>query len=142
MWITLLMIDYIQSGNKNTVFLLNVAKEGNFFHTPDMGSITSTVYLSWASQMKAEAPSSKHQHETLGFLKVLRFSFPVPGVVGSSAKLPLSLAFAAGNIKNLPLALRSHEEFELDLTCGKVYMKPPKEDQSGCVSGFYYLAPM
>ena len=108
--------------------LLNVAKEGNFFHTPDMGSITSTVYLSWASQMKAE--------------KVLRFSFPVPGVVGSSAKLPLSLAFAAGNIKNLLLALCAHEEFELDLTCGKVYMKTPKEDQSGCVSGFYYLAPM
>ena len=40
--------------------MLNVAKEGTFFHTPDMGSITYTVYPSWASQLKAEAPSSKH----------------------------------------------------------------------------------
>ena len=41
----------------------------------------------------------------IDFLKVLRFSFPVP-VVGPSA---LSLA-AAENIKNLPLALRAREK--------------------------------
>ena len=29
--------------------------------------------------------------------------------------LPLSLAFAAENIKSLPLALRARENFELDL---------------------------
>ena len=39
------------------------------------------------------------------FLKVLRFSFPVP-VVG----LALWFAFAAENIKNLPLALRAREK--------------------------------
>ena len=44
------------------------------------------------------------------FLKVLRFSFPV-AVVG-----PLSLAFAAENIKNLPFALRAREKIiEIDL---------------------------
>ena len=42
----------------------------------------------------------------LDFLKVLRFSFPVP-VVGPSAKVELSLAFAAENEKTLPLALRA-----------------------------------
>ena len=35
---------------------------------------------------------------SLDFLKVLRFSFPVT-VVGPSAKLALSLAFSAENIK-------------------------------------------
>ena len=61
----------------------------------------------------------------LDFLKVLRFSFPVP-VVGPllslafaaeninnlpSRALALSLAFAAENIKHLPLALRAREKF-------------------------------
>ena len=44
----------------------------------------------------------------LDFFEVLRFSFPVP-VVGPRA-LALSLAFAAENIKNLPLALRAREK--------------------------------
>ena len=44
----------------------------------------------------------------LDFLKVLRFSFPVP-VVGPSTLL-LSLAFAAENIKNLMLSLRAREK--------------------------------
>ena len=49
----------------------------------------------------------------LDFIEVLRFSFPVP-VVGPRA-LALLLAFAAQNIKNLPLELRAREKFELDL---------------------------
>ena len=40
----------------------------------------------------------------LDFLKVLRFSFPVPVVS------PSSLAFAAENIKNLMLSLRAREK--------------------------------
>ena len=43
----------------------------------------------------------------LDSLKVLRFSFPVP-VVGSSEEF--SLAFAAENVKNLPLALCAREK--------------------------------
>ena len=42
-------------------------------------------------------------HFTANFLEVFRFSFPVPVVS------PLSLAFAAENIKNLTLALRARE---------------------------------
>ena len=51
---------------------------------------------------------------SLDFLKVLRFSFPVP-VVGLSAKLALSLVFSAENIKNLQLALRARKEIEINL---------------------------
>ena len=51
---------------------------------------------------------------SLDFLKVLRFSFPVP-VVGPSAKLALSLAFSAENIKNLPLTLRVRKKIEINL---------------------------
>ena len=42
------------------------------------------------------------------FLRVLRFSFPVP-VVGPTALL-LAFAAAAENIKNLPLTLRALEK--------------------------------
>ena len=51
----------------------------------------------------------------IDFLKVLRFSFPVP-VVGPSAKaLALSFAFTAENIKSLPLALRARDKIQIDL---------------------------
>ena len=42
-------------------------------------------------------------HFTVDFLKVLRYSFPVPVVSA------LSLAFVAENIKNITLALRARE---------------------------------
>ena len=50
---------------------------------------------------------------SLDFVKVLRFSFPVP-VVGPSAKLALSLAFSAESIKNLSLALRARKKIEIN----------------------------
>ena len=58
----------------------------------------------------------------LDFLKVLRFSFPVP-VVGPSAKLALSLFFSAENIKNLPLALRARKK-NRDQLVGKSIISP------------------
>ena len=51
----------------------------------------------------------------IDFLKVLRFSFPVP-VLGPA----FSLAFAAEKKKNLPLALYPREK-NLSSTCGQVY---------------------
>ena len=58
--------------------------------------------------MQTDASSRKEHtfYLYLDFLKVLRFSFPVP-VVGPST---LSLAFAAENIKNLMLSLRTREK--------------------------------
>ena len=56
----------------------------------------------------------------LDFLKVLRFTFPVP-VVGTSFR---SLArFCRRNRKDLPLALRAREK-NLSSTCRQVYMEP------------------
>ena len=54
--------------------------------------------------MSVQKISNRAVCVNVDFLKVLRFSFPVP-VVG-----PLSLAFAAENIKTLPLALRAREK--------------------------------
>ena len=57
-------------------------------------------------------PLSPIAHVQLDFFKVLRFSFPVIGA--------LSFAFAAENIKNLPLiALRAREKISAERLVGK-----------------------
>ena len=63
----------------------------------------------------------------LDFLKVLRFSFPVP-VVGPSAKDELSLSrslarFCRKNIKKLPLALRACEKIRARLVGKSTHCK-------------------
>ena len=51
----------------------------------------------------------------IDFLKVLRFSFPVPVVSPSAKALALSFVFTAENIRSLPLALRARDKIEIDL---------------------------
>ena len=58
-------------------------------------------------------PLSPIAHVQLHFFKVLPFSFPVP-VIGA-----LSLAFAAENIKNLPLSPRAREKISAERLVGK-----------------------
>ena len=52
-------------------------------------------------------------HVQLDFFKVLRFQFPVP-VIGA-----FSLAFAAENIRNLPLSLRAREKISAEQFAGR-----------------------
>lgn len=134
MWITLLMIGYIQSGNKNTV---ECSKRGKFFS-----------YTRYGFHNLHSIPLLGISNESRGTLiKTLalnpRLSQSPSFLISSSGSSWLQRKAPA----LARLCCRKHKkstarEFELDLTCGKVYMKPPKEDQSGCVSGFYYLAPM
>ena len=58
-------------------------------------------------------PLSPIANVQLDFFKVLPFSFPVP-VIGA-----LSLAFAAENIKNLPLSLRAGEKISAERLVGQ-----------------------
>ena len=58
-------------------------------------------------------PLSPIAHVQLDFFKVLHFSFPV-SVIGA-----LSLAFAAENIKNLPLSLRAGKKISAERLVGK-----------------------
>ena len=62
--------------------------------------------LSIQQKFRFEISEIPLAHWNVDFLKALRVLFSVP-VVGASA---LSLAFAAENIKNLPLPLRAREK--------------------------------
>ena len=71
----------------------------------------------------------------INFLKVLRFSFPVP-VVGLSAKaLALSFAFTAENKKSLSLALRAGDKIEIDLQASLRAKQQPAQQAVPCCFG-------
>ena len=77
--------------------------------------------LSIQQKFRFEISEISRAHWNVDFLKVLRVSFSVP-VLGASA---LSLAFAAENIKNLPLPLRAREKNWARLVGSKFQLHRP-----------------
>ena len=142
--------------NKNGVFLaflpVSLPKRLVASRDPDIANknITFAVWSyvqtnattqgCWANNLAVVCKRMQQLPTMLGldFLKVLRFSFPVP-VVGppalarfcrrkhkkstKSSSRSRSLAFAAENIKNLPLALRAREKIWVRLV-GKSMLGP------------------
>ena len=77
-----------------------------FYHVGSIlkASLSSNLKVAVAVSSGGSGPSDKGGpgHPDLEFLKVLCFSFPVPVVD--------PFAFAAENIKNLPIALHAREK--------------------------------
>ena len=132
MWITLLMIGYIQSGNKNNV---ECSKRGNFFSYTRYGFYNLHSIPLLGISIESRGTLIKTLAWNPRFCQSPLLLISSSGSSWLQHKAPtLSLTFAAGNIKKS--TARASEKFELDLTCGKVYMKPLRKTNLGVSQAF------